>query len=133
MKYCPDCDRKIPLSEFGNNKNSKDGKQAYCLTHYRIRRKKYAMTARGRKLEKLRKLKYRKSGKERQYNKKYYHTHRAQILANKRTETILEICSDSRTEKFKDGKKKVSHNVCRPKRSIVLNPKPIKSEMNKWH
>jgi hypothetical protein len=132
MKYCPDCDRKIPKDRFGNNKNSKDGKQTYCLTHYRIRRKKYNQTQHAQKLEKQRKLRYRASGKESQYNKEYYRTNRMRILARKRTETIGEICTNSRTEMVKDGKKKGSENVCKPRKSIVLNPKPVKPEKHKW-
>jgi hypothetical protein len=128
MKYCPDCGYKRPKSEFGNNKNFKDGKQPYCLTHYRIRRKQYARTQRGKETEKNRKLKFRESGKQSQYNKSYYREHRERILSSKSVETIAGILSDSRTESFKEGNNKLSSNTSRRRKTIVLNPRPVRRE-----
>lgn len=128
MKYCPDCGYNRPKSEFGNNKNSRDGKQPYCLTHYKIRRKKYAQTARGKELEKDRKLRFRRSGKQREYNQVYYRTHRDRILSSKSVDRIAEISECSRTEKFKDGNNKKNKPCVKTvgrKRTIILNPRPV--------
>ena len=125
MKHCPDCGYKKPKSEFGNNKNSKDGKQTYCLIHYRIRRKAYSLSKNGKLSEKSRKMRFRTSGKESQYNKTYYTQHRERILSRRSVETIAEISPCSRTEKFSGSKPKVYPKTVAPRKTIVLNPRPV--------
>ena len=125
MKYCPDCRQERPEIEFGRNKNSRDGKQPYCLTHYKIRRKLYSKTERGKETEKARKLRFIKSGKSSQYNKLYYKKHRERILSSKSVDRITEISPCSRTETFKDGKNKPCVKTVAGKKTIILNPRPV--------
>jgi hypothetical protein len=33
LKYCPDCDEEIPVSEFGNNIRNPSGLATYCRMH----------------------------------------------------------------------------------------------------
>ena len=37
MKFCHDCGKDLPLSEFGFNRHRKDGRQSYCMEHCRAR------------------------------------------------------------------------------------------------
>ncbi len=125
MKYCPDCKQERPTNDFGENKSSRDGKQPYCLVHYKIRRKNYAKSEKGKVAEKVRKLRFRKNGKQSQYNKTYYREHRDFILSSKKTDAIAEILPCSRTETFKDGNNKPCIKTVGRKKTIILNPRPI--------
>jgi len=37
LKYCPDCGKDIPVSEFGNNIRNPGGLATYCRMHSQIR------------------------------------------------------------------------------------------------
>lgn len=39
MKRCPDCDKDLPLEDFGSNKARKDGLQNYCKKHAKEKHK----------------------------------------------------------------------------------------------
>ena len=106
-KECVLCKECEPRVQFGKNKNSKDGKQCYCLTCYREKRRQYNKTSHAKRLAEKRKNEYKEQGKLKEYNKKYYERNREFILAKKRTESVVVITSDPRAEKLRDGKKKI--------------------------
>lgn len=128
-KECVLCKECEPRVQFGNNKNSRDGKQSYCLDCYREKRREYNKTDHAKQLAEKRKKEYKKQGKLKEYNKTYYERNREFILARKRTEGVVVISSDPSTEKFMDGKKKP---VLKPKEEkkkrgrITLNPQPVR-------
>lgn len=37
MKYCPDCKKERPVSEFYHNKARGDGLTSYCRKHHKLR------------------------------------------------------------------------------------------------
>lgn len=55
-KYCPGCDRTLPVSEFFRNKHLKDGLQTYCKECQKQTRKKYYYGIDKQKLKMVRKL-----------------------------------------------------------------------------
>ena len=128
-KECVLCEECEPRVQFGNNKNSRDGKQSYCIDCYREKRREYNKTDHAKQLAEKRKKEYKKQGKLKEYNKTYYERNREFILARKRTEGVVVISSDPSTEKFMDGKKKP---VLKPKEEkkkrgrITLNPQPVR-------
>lgn len=62
MKLCPDCNRTLPLTEFGMDKFTKSGLTTYCKTCKQARRSDYA----SRNKEKI------KSQKRKQAKNRYY-------------------------------------------------------------
>lgn len=128
-KECPLCEECEPRVEFGKNKNSRDGKQCYCLDCYRDKRRQYNKTSHAKELSEKRKNEYRKQGKLKEYNKKYYERNREFILAKKRTESVVVITSDPRAEKLRDGKKKPLLKPREEKKKrgrVTLNPQPVR-------
>ena len=127
-KECVLCKECEPRVQFGNNKNSRDGKQSYCLDCYREKRREYNKTDHAKQLAEKRKKEYKKQGKLKEYNKTYYERNREFILARKRTEGVVVISSDPSTEKFMDGKKKPVLKPSEEKKRrgrVTLNPQPV--------
>ena len=127
-KECVLCEECEPRVQFGKNKNSRDGKQSYCLDCYRDKRREYNKTDHAKQLAEKRKKEYKKQGKLKEYNKTYYERNRQWILAKKRTESVVSITSDPSTEKFMDGKKKPVLKPSEEKKRrgrVTLNPQPV--------
>ena len=127
-KECVLCEECEPRVQFGKNKNSKDGKQSYCLDCYRDKRREYNKTDHAKQLAEKPKKEYKKQGKLKEYNKTYYERNRQWILAKKRTEGVVSITSDPSTEKFMDGKKKPVLKPSDEKKRrgrVTLNPQPV--------
>jgi uncharacterized membrane protein len=127
-KECILCKECEPRVQFGKNKNSKDGKQSYCLDCYRDKRREYNKTDHAKQLAEKRKKEYKEQGKLKEYNKTYYERNRQWILARKRTDSVVSIISNPSTEKFMDGKKKpvLKPSVEKKKRGrVTLNPQPV--------
>ena len=128
-KECVLCEECEPRVQFGKNKNSKDGKQCYCLDCYREKRREYNKTDHAKQLAKKRKKEYKEQGKLKEYNKKYYDRNREFILAKKRTESVVVISSDSRAEKIMSPERKpfLKPSVEKKKRGkVTLNPQPVR-------
>ena len=127
-KECPLCEECEPRVKFGKNKNSRDGKQSYCLDCYRDKRREYSETDHAKQLAENRKKRYKEEGKLKAYNKTYYDRNRQFILAKKRTESVVVISSVPSTEKFTGLKHKplIKPSTEKEKRgTITLNPKPV--------
>jgi predicted Zn-dependent protease len=128
MKKCAMCGESEPRVKFGKNKNSKDGKQSYCLECYKKKRDQYNKTDHAKQLAKIRKDKYKKEGKLKAYNKKYYERNKQFILAKKRTESVVTVTSVPRVEKIMNPRRK---SIIKPseqkkkKGTIILDPKPV--------
>ncbi len=126
-KECPLCEECEPRVEFGKNKNSRDGKQSYCLNCYRDKRRQYSKTNHAKRLARKRKNEYKEQGKLKEYNKKYYERNRQWILARKRTEGVVVITSDPRAEKIMSPRRKSivkPRDIKKKRGSVTLNPKP---------
>jgi hypothetical protein len=127
-KECPLCKESEPRVKFGKNKNSRDGKQSYCLDCYRDKRRQYSETDHAKQLAENRKNQYKKEGKLKAYNKTYYDRNRQFILAKKRTEGVLVISSVPSAEKILGPRRKVLIKPSEEKKkkgTITLNPKPV--------
>jgi hypothetical protein len=127
-KECPLCQESEPRVQFGKNKNSRDGKQSYCLDCYRSKRRQYSKTDHAKQLAEKRKIQYKEEGKLKEYNQKYYERNRQFILAKKRTESVVVISSVPSTEKIEDLRYKPPLKPSEEKKKrgkITLNPKPI--------
>jgi hypothetical protein len=127
-KECPLCEESEPRVKFGKNKNSRDGKQSYCLDCYKDKRREYSETDNAKQLAENRKKRYKEEGKLKAYNKKYYDQNRQFILAKKRTEGVVVISSDPRVEKIMGLKHEplIKPSTEKEKRgTITLNPKPV--------
>jgi hypothetical protein len=127
-KECPLCEESEPRVKFGKNKNSRDGKQSYCLNCYKDKRHEYSETDHAKQLAENRKKQYKEEGKLKAYNKKYYERNRQFILAKKRTEGVLAISSVPSTEKLLGPRRKPPIKPSEEKErrgTITLNPKPV--------
>ena len=128
-KECPLCEECEPRVQFGKNKNSRDGKQSYCLDCYRDKRRQYNKTNHAKRLARKRKNEYKEQGKLKEYNQKYYERNREFILAKKRTESVVVITSDSRAEKIMSSRRKplIKPSVEKKQRGkVTLNPQPVR-------
>lgn len=128
-KECPLCEECEPRVQFGKNKNSRDGKQSYCLDCYRDKRRQYNKTNHAKRLARKRKNEYKEQGKLKEYNQKYYERNREFILAKKRTESVVVITSDSRAEKIMSSRRKplIKPSVEKKRRGkVTLNPQPVR-------
>lgn len=128
-KECPLCEECEPRVEFGKNKNSKDGKQSYCLDCYRDKRRQYSKTNHAKRLARKRKNEYKEQGKLKEYNKTYYDRNREFILAKKRTESVVVITSDPRAEKNDVPRRKPLIKPSEEKKrrgKVTLNPQPVR-------
>ena len=128
-KKCPGCEECEPRVQFGKNKNSKDGKQCYCLNCYKKKRREYSKTSHAKRLARKRKNEYKEQGKLKEYNQKYYERNREFILAKKRTESVVVITDDSRVEKIMGPRRKpfIKPSVEKEKRGrVTLNPQPVR-------
>lgn len=122
---CAECE---PRVQFGKNKNSRDGKQSYCLDCYRDKRREYSKTDHAKQLAEKRKKEYKEQGKLKEYNKNYYDRNREFILAKKRTESVVVITSVPSTEKNVVPRRKPLIKPSEEKRKrgrITLNPQPV--------
>ncbi len=79
FKYCPKCQRQLPVSGFWKNTKTRDGLQAQCKTCMNLASKRYSRTAKGRQRDR----RYWQSEKGKANNhragKKYRLTHPEKI------------------------------------------------------